>query len=174
MKIDTLKTLLHEGLKEIYDAEKRLVRAIAKMGKAASSRKLCEALTDHVEVTRSQVDRLEQIFALLDVPAKAKPCARMLGIIEEGDAVLQTSRDNVLQDLAIIGVVQRVERQEMAAYASVHAMAEQLGNPDIAELLNQTWEEEREADETLAALAEQLQTVPDIKAKGKAAHSGMD
>ena len=164
------KTRFGEEIKDLYDAEKRLVRALLKMVKAASSEELGNALLEHLEVTRAQVERLEQIFALLDVSAKAKPCTGMIGIIK-GEAALQNTGDHVLTDLAIISAAQRVERYEMDAYASVRAMAELIGNPDIAELLNQTWEEEREADEFLTTLAELIGR-PETNIKGKAAYSG--
>jgi len=174
MKFDTLKTLLHEEIKDLYDAEKRLAKAIPGMAKAASSEELRDALTEHLEVTRTQVERLEQIFELLDVPAKAKPCSGIKGLIEEGDEAVQNSGDDTLKDLAIISAAQRVEHYEMAAYASVRAIAEQFGNPDVTELLTQTWEEEREADETLSALAEQLLSGTQNNSKVRVAHSGIE
>jgi ferritin-like metal-binding protein YciE len=156
MKIDTLNTLLLEEIKDIYDFEKRLVRAIPKMAKAASSEELREALTEHLEVTRGQVQRLEEIFERLGVPAKAKTCAGMKGIIEEGEETVQQDGDDVLLDVAITGAGQRVEHYEMAAYASARMMAENLGNTEIADLLQKTWDEENEADQKLAAIAGQL------------------
>jgi ferritin-like metal-binding protein YciE len=156
MKIDTLTILLQEELKDIYDFEKRLVRAIPKMAKAASSEDLRSALMEHLEVTRGQVERMEEIFSLLGVPAKAKPCAGMKGIIEEGEETIKAEGDENLLDVAITGGAQRVEHYEMAAYAAAKAMAERLGNEQIAGLLEKTWEEEREADEKLSSIAEEL------------------
>ncbi len=155
-KIDSLDTLLLEEVKDLYDAEKRLVRAIPKMAKAASSEELSSALTEHLEVTRNHVARLEKIFELLGVAAKAKPCAGMKGIIEEGDETLGQEASEALMDAAIIGAAQRVEHYEMAAYAAARTMAEHLGNTQVAGLLEETWEEEHEADEKLAELAEQI------------------
>jgi len=156
MKIDTLSVLLQEEIKDIYDFEKRLVRAIPKMAKAASSEELRSALTEHLEVTRNQVSRIEQIFKILGVAAKAKPCAGMKGIIEEGDETINQDATETLMDAAIIGAAQRVEHYEMAAYAAARTMAEHLGNNEISGLLQETWDEEHEADEKLAELAEQL------------------
>ena len=156
MKIDNLTTLLQEEIKDIYDAEKRLVRAIPKMAKATSSEELRTALLEHLEVTRTHVERIEKIFELLNVPAKAKPCAGIKGIIEEGEATMGQDGEATLLDTAIIGAAQRVEHYEMAAYASARTMAEHLGKGEIAALLEKTWGEEREADEKLAELAEQL------------------
>ena len=156
MKIDNLKTLLQEEIKDIYDFEKRLVRAIPKMAKAASSEELKSALTEHLEVTRTQVGRIEEVCELLGMPAKAKTCAGMKGIIEEGDEMLQEDLEETLMDVAIIGAAQRVEHYEMAAYAAARAMAERFGNQEVVTLLQQTWDEEREADEKLANLADEL------------------
>jgi ferritin-like metal-binding protein YciE len=155
-KIDSLDLLLQEEVKDLYDAEKRLLRAIPKMAKAASSEALSSALTEHLEVTRTHVARLEKIFELLEAPAKGKPCAGMKGIIEEGDETLGQNASEGLMDAAIIGAAQRVEHYEMAAYAAARAMAEHLGNTEVAGLLEETWEEEHEADEKLAELAEQI------------------
>ena len=156
MKIDSLQTLLQEELKDIYDLEKRLVRAIPKMAKAARSEELRSALMEHLEVTRGQVQRVEQIFELLQVPAKAKPCMGMKGIIEEGDETMQQDASEELMDAALIGAAQRVEHYEMAAYAAARAMAEHMGNREVADLLQETWDEENEADEKLTELAEQI------------------
>jgi ferritin-like metal-binding protein YciE len=158
MQIDTLETLLQEELKDIYDAEKRLVKAIPKMAKAASSPELRSALEEHLEVTRNQVLRLEEVFEELGIPAKGKPCAGMKGLIEEGEEVISQDGEEALTDLAIIGATQRVEHYEIAAYGTVRTMAEKLGNERAAELLEETLNEEKEADEKLTEIAEQLYT----------------
>jgi ferritin-like metal-binding protein YciE len=156
MKIDSLSKLMEEEIKDIYDFEKRLVRAIPKMAKAASSDELRSALTEHLEVTKNQVGRIEQVFEHLGVPPKAKTCAGMKGILDEGEETMQTDAEDNLLDVAIIGAAQRVEHYEMAAYASVRAMAEQLGNQEVVDLLQETWDEEREADERLSEICEQI------------------
>jgi ferritin-like metal-binding protein YciE len=156
MKVDSLETLLHEELKDIYDAEKRLVKALPKMAKAASSEELRAALEEHLEVTKGQVQRLEEVFDLLGVPAKAKPCAGMKGLIEEGDEVMGQDLEDNLKDAAIIGAAQRVEHYEMAAYGTVRTMAERIGNSQVADLLEETLNEEKEADLKLTEVAEQL------------------
>ena len=155
MRITTANSLMEEELKDIYDFEKRLVRAIPKMAKAAASDGLRSGLMEHLEVTKNQVQRIEQIFELLDVPAKAKACDGMKGIIAEGDEMLGEVEGS-MKDVAITAAARRVEHYEMAAYAGVHAIAEQLGNREIADLLQQNWDEEREADEKLGQLAVQL------------------
>src|SRR5262249_22747047 len=118
MKIDSLETLLQEELKDIYDAEKRLTKAIPKMVKNASSGQLRAALEEYLEVTKGQVQRLEECFDLLGVPAKAKPCAGMKGLIEECDELLEQDLPENLMDVAIIGCAQRVEHYEMGAYGT--------------------------------------------------------
>ena len=156
MKIDTLNTLLQEEIKDLYDAERRLVRALPKMAKAASSEELRSAIREHLDVTRGHVERLDQVFELLDLKPKAKTCNGMKGIIEEGEATLQKDAEDALMDAAIIGAAQRVEHYEMAAYASARTMAEHLGNQEVADLLQQTWNEENEADERLSQIAEDV------------------
>jgi ferritin-like metal-binding protein YciE len=156
VRIDTLSTLLEEESKDIYDAEKRLVKAIPKLAKAASSPELCQAFEEPLEVTKGQVERLEQVFELLGASAKSKPCAAMKGLVEEGDEVVSQDADDALKDAALIGAAQRVEHYEIAAYGTVRAMAERLGNSEAADLLEQTLNEEKEADEKLTTIADQL------------------
>jgi len=110
-------------LKDIYDAEKRLVKALPKMAKAASSEELRQAFEEHLEVTTGHVQRLEQAFGLLGKAAKAKPCAAMKGLIEEGGEVIGQDATETLKDAALIGAPQRVEHYEMAAYGTVRALA---------------------------------------------------
>jgi ferritin-like metal-binding protein YciE len=156
MKIDTLNTLLEEELKDIYDAEKRLVRALPKMAKAASTNELRTALQEHLEITRGQVQRLEQVFDGLGMPAKGKTCVGMKGLIEEGEEVMQQDGLKSLKDAAIIGAAQRVEHYEMAAYGTARTLAERIGNSEAASLLEETLNEEKEADEKLTEIAMRL------------------
>lgn len=156
MKIDTLEKLLQSELMDIYDAEKRLVRALPKIAKAASSEELRTAVEEHHQVTQGHVKRLEQAFELLGVPAKAKACAGMKGLIEEGEEVMGEDSTEALLDSALIGAAQRVEHYEMAAYGTARSMAEQLGNTEVAALLEQTLDEEKEADAKLTEIAGHL------------------
>jgi ferritin-like metal-binding protein YciE len=156
MKITTLENLLQEELKDIYDAEKRLVRALPKLAKAASSSELRSAFEEHLEVTKIHVSRLEQVFELFAWPAKAKACAGMKGLVEEGDEVMEQDATPELMDAALIGAAQRVEHYEMAAYGMARALAEQAGNGAAAELLGETLNEEKEADEKLTEIALQV------------------
>jgi len=156
MKITSVKALLLEQIKDLYDAEKRLVRAIPKMAKAASSEELRSALMEHLEVTKKHVNRLEEAFELLGTPAKTKTCAGIKGIIEEGEEVLGQDTQEQLLDAAIVGAAQRVEHYEMAGYAAARMLTDHLGLQQVSRLLQETWEEENEADEKLASLGEQL------------------
>ena len=156
MRITNPKLLLEEELKDIYDFEKRLVRAIPKMARSATSEELRSGLMEHLEVTKNQVQRIEQAFEMLDVPAKAKPCEGMKGIIAEGEGVLGEDMEKSLRDVAIASAARRVEHYEMAAYAAATAIAQHLGNSEVVGLLQQNMEEEREADETLAEVATRI------------------
>lgn len=155
-QIDSLEMLLTEELKDIYDAEKQLTKAIPKMIKAASSDELQNALEEHLEVTKQQVSRLERVFELLGKPAKTKPCAGMRGLVEEGKEVLEKDAEEPFHDAAIIGAAQKVEHYEIAAYGTVRAFAQMLGNDEVANLLEETLNEEKEADEKLTEVSESL------------------
>jgi ferritin-like metal-binding protein YciE len=167
MKIDSLETLLQSELMDIYDAEKRLVRALPKMAKSAASEELRSAIQEHLEVTKGQVQRLEQVFKLFGFTVKAKPCAGMKGLIEEGEEVIKDDAEGALLDQALIGAAQRVEHYEMAAYGTVRTMAEQLGNSEAASLLEETLNEEKDADSKLTEVAQQLFEQAGAEAEGE-------
>ena len=154
-EVHTLHDALVDEVRDLYHAEKQLVKALPGMAKAATSDELREAIESHLTETEGQVRRLEQVFSLLDMKPKAKACAGMAGIIEEGEDVLKsTDGDGAVTDARIIASAQRVEHYEMAAYGTAAAWADSLGLTDVAELLHETLEEERAADQTLSALAE--------------------
>jgi ferritin-like metal-binding protein YciE len=156
MKIETLDDLLQEELKDIYDAEKQLVKALPKMAKAASSEELRSALEEHLEVTKGQVQRLEQAFDLLGAKAKGKTCAGMKGLIQEGQEVMEEDASEQMMDAALIGAAQRVEHYEIASYGTARTFAERLGHEDVARLMQETLSEEEEADEKLTQISESL------------------
>jgi len=166
-KVAGLEELLVQELQDLYDAEKQLVRALPKMVKAASNEELQNAFRDHLEVTKGQVQRLEQVFEGMDQKARSKPCKGMKGIVEEGNETLQEDLDEGLMDAAIIGAGRRVEHYEMAGYASVIAMAKQLGLRNAEQLLNETLREEMETDKLLANLGKRL-----LKESGAMMQSG--
>jgi ferritin-like metal-binding protein YciE len=155
--IDSMKTLLVDELRDIYDAEKRLTKAIPKLAKKAANNQLRSALEEHFEETEQQVQRLEQAFEHLGERAKAKPCAGMKGIIEEGDEhVGEDYEDDDLRDAVIIGSAQRVEHYEIAAYGTAIAHARLLEQDEVAELLEESLGEEKAADEKLTEIAESV------------------
>jgi ferritin-like metal-binding protein YciE len=156
MNRETLQELLVEQLRDVYDAEKQLVKALPKMAKAAQSEDLAEAIRTHLGETESQVSRLEQVFGIVGAPAKGKPCKGMKGLLEEGDEAIKEEEKGPMRDLAIIAGAQRVEHYEMSAYGTVRTMAEQLGLDEAAELLQQTEEEEKQADAKLTEVATSL------------------
>jgi ferritin-like metal-binding protein YciE len=171
VKVTSLEQLLQQELQDLYDAEKQLVKALPKVAKAASSDELREAITEHLEVTKGQVERIEQVFEVLGAKAKSTPCAGMKGIISEGQEVIEEDAPDALKDLAVIGAAQRVEHYEMAGYGTARALAERLGNKEAVDLLQETLDEEKEADQKLTELAQSLLQSVDTEAVGTGKHS---
>jgi ferritin-like metal-binding protein YciE len=151
-------TTLHDAfldeLRDTYDAERQLIKALPKLAKASSSPELREAFESHLEETRAQVERLEQVFASLDEKVRGKHCDGIAGIIEEGKAIMEEEFDEATMDACLIAAGQRAEHYEMAAYGTLVAWARAMGHDDAAELLQETLDEEKAADEKLSALAE--------------------
>ena len=155
--VNSLRELLIEELRDIYDAEKRLTKALPKISKASAHDELKSAIDAHLEETREHVIRLEQAFEALDTPARAKTCAAMKGLIEEGDEHAgEDYADEGLKDAAIIGSAQRVEHYEIAAYGTAIAHAKLLELDDVVALLESTLEEEKAADSKLTEIAESV------------------
>ena len=154
MKIDSLNALLEEELKDIYSAEKQLVKALPKMAKKASSEELRAALEEHLEVTKGQVTRLEEVFETLGKTAKAKTCKAMQGLIEEATEIMEEDATDAVMDAGIIAAAQKVEHYEIASYGTVRTWARLCGEEQAAELLQETLDEEGEADQKLTELAE--------------------
>jgi len=153
MSTQSLKALLTDELKDLYNAEKQLVKALPKIAGAALSRDLQLTLNSHLEETKLHVDRLEQAFRLLDVPAKDKTCPAMKGLIKEGCESLDHRKASSVRDAQIIGSAQRIEHYEIAAYGTARALAETLGESGVANLLQLTLDEESEADKKLTIVA---------------------
>ena len=151
-----LKELYIDELKDLYNAENQLIKALPKMAKAASSDELRQRFEEHLEQTKGHVQRLEKIFQTLGDSPKGKTCKGMEGLIKEGSEVMEEDFEDSLMDAALIGAAQRVEHYEIAAYGTVSAFAEELGETDQASLLNKTLEEEKQTDEKLTTLAEQI------------------
>ena len=156
MPIESLEKLLEEELKDLYDAEKQITKALPKLAKAASSPDLKAAFTEHLEQTKGQVARLEEVFGHLGVKPKSKPCAAMKGLIEEGQEQTQEDAEGPIMDLMLIGAAQKVEHYEISGYGTVRTIAEAIGNQEVADLLRQTEEEEAETDRKLTGIAAQL------------------
>jgi ferritin-like metal-binding protein YciE len=151
----TLHETLVDELKDLYHAEKQLTKALPKMAKATSHEELREALEMHLEETQEQLTRLEQVFESLGEKVKAKPCAGMAGIIEEGNEKLQELDKGPVLDAVLIAAAQRVEHYEIGAYGTCLEWARLMGHDEAVALLEQTLEEEKSADKKLTMLAEQ-------------------
>ena len=156
MKLDTLRALYIEELKDLYSAETQITKALPKLAKTATSPRLRQAFELHLEQTKNQVQRLEQIFEGLDEKPTGKTCEGMKGLLKEGDEMAAEDGDTDVIDAGLISAAQRVEHYEIAAYGSVVTYAELLGEDDAVELLNQTLEEEKETDRKLTQVAKKI------------------
>ncbi len=150
----TLHDAFIDELRDTYDAERQLTKALPKLAKAATSPQLREAFEAHLEETRGQIERLEQVFESLDEKVRGKHCDGIAGIIEEGKSVMEEDFDEATMDACLIASGQRAEHYEMAAYGTLVAWARAMGHTDAADLLQETLDEEKAADEKLSALAE--------------------
>jgi ferritin-like metal-binding protein YciE len=150
----TLHDAFLDELRDAYDAEKQLTKALPKMAKAATSPALRKAFESHLEETRGHVTRLEQVFATLDEKVSGKHCDGIAGIIEEGDAVMKEDFEDATMDACLIAGGQRAEHYEIAAYGTLVAWARAMDHSDAADLLQETLDEEKAADEKLSSLAE--------------------
>jgi ferritin-like metal-binding protein YciE len=153
MKIPTLAKLLEDQLKDLYSAETQLTKALPKMAKKASFDGLKQAISSHLEETKGQVERLNQIAEILGIKLSGKKCKAMEGLIEEGSEVLEAEGPEPIIDAALIAAAQRVEHYEISAYGSARALAERLEHGDIVSLLQETLEEESAADEKLSLIS---------------------
>lgn len=156
MRKDSLRQLYVDELKDLYSAETQLVKALPKMAKASSNAELRQAFEEHLRQTSEQVSRLEQIFESLEEKPTGKKCLGMEGLVKEGAETMQEKYSEQVMDAAIIGAAQRVEHYEIAAYGSVREFAELLGEEEQVSLIEQTLEEEKQADEKLTQLAETI------------------
>ena len=156
MSVDTLQKLLIDELKDLYSAERQITKALPKIAKAATSPELKEALQNHLEETKGQVARLEKIGELLGKKMTGKTCAGMKGVLEEGSEVLEDTEKGFVRDAALISACQRVEHYEMAGYGSAREFAKQLGLKEVADLLDETLTEEKNADKTLTGASKQI------------------
>jgi ferritin-like metal-binding protein YciE len=153
-KPGTLHDAFIDELRDLYDAEKQLTKALPRMAKAAGSPDLRAAFEAHLEETRGQIDRLEQVFESLDEKVRGKHCDGIAGIIEEGKSIMEEDFDEATMDACLIAGGQRAEHYEMAAYGTLVAWARAMGHSEAADLLQETLDEEKATDEKLSSLAE--------------------
>jgi ferritin-like metal-binding protein YciE len=180
MKASTLKDLYVDELRDIYNAENQLTKALPKMAKAATSASLRAGFEEHLKQTEGHIKRLEQIFKNLDEKPTGKKCKGMEGLLEEGKEMIEEEKlEGETLDAGLISAAQRVEHYEIAAYGCVRTYAQLLGEPEAASLLDQTLAEEKETDQKLTKLAEKINVEAeaeeeehgDSKGKGKAARA---
>ena len=153
MQTKTLETLFHDTLKDVYFAERQILKALPKMIDAAKSPDLAEGLTKHLTETQGQVDRLEQVFAIIGKSVQAKTCPAIEGILKEGSELMKEYADSPALDAALVGAGQAVEHYEIARYGTLCAWAELLGYDDAMALLQETLDEELAADKALSEVA---------------------
>jgi ferritin-like metal-binding protein YciE len=168
MSANSLQELYVEQLQDLFSAEQQIIKALPTMIDAAQSEELRDALTEHLEVTKKQADRVEKICEELGEDAKGEKCKGMEGVLKEGGDLVKGISNKRVRDAAIIASAQRVEHYEMAGYGTARTYATLLGFDDASSALEQTLEEEKEADETLSGLAEQLNNEA-LNASGKEA-----
>ncbi len=149
-----LRQLFEDELKDIYWAEKALTKAIPKMIKQTTSEDLIEALESHLEETKGHVERCEKAFKLLGKPATAKKCEAMAGLTKEAEEIMESAEEGMVRDAGIISAAQKVEHYEIATYGTLCAFAKTLGEDEVADLLEQTLNQEKEANDKLTQIAE--------------------
>jgi len=158
MKLESLHDLFIDELKDLYNAETQLTKALPKMAKAAKSEELRTAFEEHLEETEHQIERLEAIFKQLESSPKGKKCKAMMGLIEEGKELMGTDGEDAVKDAAMIAAAQKVEHYEIAGYGTVRTYAQLLGFTDAVNLLQETLDEEAAADQKLTDLAQNINT----------------
>lgn len=163
MKDAKFEDLFHDQLQDLYDAEKQIVQALPKLAEAASSEELSAAFQEHLEQTKEQVKRLERIFKNMGESPGGKTCEGMQGLIKEGNRLISEINKSPVLDAALIGAAQKVEHYEISGYGTARSMAEMLGQQDAAELLDETLDEEKEADDNLTEIAETIMTGEDVE-----------
>jgi len=154
LKLDSLRDLMVEELRDLYSAETQLLDALPKMAEAASSNQLKTAFSDHLEETRQHASRLERIFQQIGEKSSGETCEAMKGLIKEGEILVKAQGEPDVRDAGLIGAAQRVEHYEIAGYGTARSLARRLGESQIAETLQQTLNEEAEADKKLTSIAE--------------------
>jgi ferritin-like metal-binding protein YciE len=152
--IDSLASLFEDELKDVYDAEKQITKALPKMIKKTGSDELRSAFEEHLQQTEQQIERLEQVFELLEMPARGKKCLGMQNLIKEGQEMMAEAEDDDTRDALMIAAAQKIEHYEIAAYGTLRVWANLLGHDEAASLFEETLDEEKETDQNLTAIAE--------------------
>ena len=152
--MDSLDKLFEETLRDIYYAEKKILKALPKMAKKATSPKLTKAFEKHLRETEGQVERLEEVFTLIGKAARGKTCPAIDGIIEEGEDIMKEAEDDTVRDAGLLAAAQAVEHYEITRYGTLKSWAGKLGMSEVVELLDATLQEEKTTDENLTVLAE--------------------
>lgn len=153
-KMKNLEDLFVHTLQDMYDAEQQIIKALPKMAEQAQSNELKQGFKDHLEVTRRQVQRIEQIFKELKMEAKGMHCKGMEGLIKEGDEIMKEEMEPQVKDAALIAAAQKIEHYEISGYGTARAYAQALGHQNIARMLDQSADEEGQTDKKLTTLAE--------------------
>lgn len=156
MSVGTAEELFVDELKDIYSAEKQAVKAFPRLTKAVQSEELKQAMQEHLEQTKGQIERLDRIFEILEERSSGKTCDGMKGLVEEAQSQVEEIEKGPVLDCAMIGALQRIEHYEIAAYGTVATLAEAMGQDEIKELLGETLEEEKETDERLTQVAQSV------------------
>jgi len=156
MSLASLEDLFLQELKDIYDAERQIHKALPRLAKAVESKELRAALEEHHAVTEKHVERAEEVFQILKKPARGKKCVAMEGLLKEGSELLKEDAEPAVLDAAIIAAAQKVEHYEIASYGTLATFAEILGYQDAKELLGESLQEEKQADETLTEIAAEI------------------
>ena len=154
LKLESVQDLFLEELRDLYDAENQLLKALPKMAEAATTPALKLAFSEHLEQTKGHVGRLDRVFRQLDAKPSGETCEAMKGLVREGEDFVQAKGEPSVRDAGLIGAAQRVEHYEMAGYGTARTLAKRLGYQEVATILQQTLEEEGEADKKLTAIAE--------------------
>lgn len=154
MATKTLEELFHETLKDIYYAERKILKALPKMARGAQDEKLKAAFLQHKEETEGQVERLQQVFEIIGKRPRAKTCPAIDGIVEEGEEIMEEFKGSPALDAGLLAAAQAVEHYEISRYGTLRAWAQQLGYKDAVKLLDETLAEESKTDEALTKLAE--------------------
>jgi ferritin-like metal-binding protein YciE len=163
MALDSLEALFEDTLRDMYYAEKKLTKILPKMAKKASSPELADAFTSHASETEGQVERIEQVFKMIDKTPRAKKCEALEGLSKEGDHVMKDAEEDGVLDVGLVASAQAVEHYEIARYGTLIAWANQLDMADAASLLEESLAEEKAADEKLNAIAEKVNPIAERK-----------